>query len=42
MEIGYGSGRTDWQSLGSIDKIKTADVAATFLRRVLTGPYIDS
>jgi hypothetical protein len=41
MEIGYGSGRTDWQSLGSIEELKTGDIAAAFLR-VLAGPYIDS
>jgi hypothetical protein len=32
MEIGYGSGRTDWQSLVSIEETKTGDVAAAFLR----------
>jgi hypothetical protein len=44
MEIGYGSGRTGWQSrgsIGSIEEMKTADDAAALLQ-VLTGPYIDS
>jgi hypothetical protein len=41
MKIGQDSGRTGCQSFGSTDEMKTADVAAAFLR-VSTAPYIDS
>jgi hypothetical protein len=38
MKIGLDS---DWQSFGSIDEMKTADIAAAFLW-FLTKPHIDS
>jgi hypothetical protein len=38
MKIGLDS---DWLSFGSIDEMKTADIAAAFLW-FLTKPHIDS